>query len=106
MITKAEGINSPKDDSRLNFIIPSVNQLVKTYCANSFVDFYSTNKTETVTVNWDTYLVQLTESHIVGIVSVEERDTYSHSYSTLTTTAHEYYLDEATDCLYRTTGQG
>ena len=101
----AEGINSPKDDSRLNFIIPSVSQLVKTYCANSFVDFYSTNKTETISVNWETHIVQLTESPIVSIVSVEERDNYSQSYSTLTTGAHEYYLDESTDCLYRTTGQ-
>ena len=102
----AEGINSPKDDSRLNFIIPSVSQLVKTYCANSFVDFYSTNKTETISVNWETHIVQLTESPIVSIVSVEERDNYSQSYNTLTTGAHEYYLDESTDCLYRTTGQG
>ena len=101
----AEGINSPKDDSRLNFIIPSVSQLVKTYCANSFVDFYSTNKTETISVNWETHIVQLTESPIVSIVSVEERDNYSQSYNTLTTGAHQYYLDESTDCLYRTTGQ-
>ena len=43
----AEGITQPKDDSRLNVLIPSVSALVKTYCGNSFVDFYSTNKTET-----------------------------------------------------------
>ena len=42
----AEGITSPKEDLRINSLIPSVSQLVKTYCGNSFVDFYSSNKVE------------------------------------------------------------
>ena len=37
----AEGIQSPKDDLRINSLIPSISQLVKTYCGNSIVDFYS-----------------------------------------------------------------
>jgi len=41
---EAEGISNPKDDLRLNTIIPSVSQLVKTYCGNSFIDYYSSNK--------------------------------------------------------------
>jgi hypothetical protein len=100
----AEGINSPKDDARLNFLIPSVSELVKTYCGNSFVDYYSTNKVDTINIDWDTHIVQLTESPVNTIVSVEERDTYEDSYNTLTTTAHEYYLDTATDSVIRTTG--
>ena len=40
----AEGIQSPKDDYKITRIIDSVSQMVKTYCANSFLDFYSTNK--------------------------------------------------------------
>ena len=44
----AQGITKPKDDSRLNILIPSVSQLIKTYCGNSFVDYYSSNKTETI----------------------------------------------------------
>tara|TARA_S200002703_G_scaffold156605_1_gene162615 strand:+ start:859 stop:1449 length:591 start_codon:yes stop_codon:yes gene_type:complete len=100
----AEGIQSPKDDARLNFLIPSVSELVKTYCANSFVDYYSTNKVDTINVDWDTHIVQLTESPVNTIVSVEERETYDSSYTTLTTTSHEYYLDSATDSVIRTTG--
>lgn len=100
----AEGISSPKDDARLNFLIPSVSELVKTYCGNSFVDYYSTNKVDTINVDWDTHIVQLTESPVNTIVSVEERDTYEDSYNTLTTAAHEYYFDPVTDSVIRTTG--
>ena len=99
----AEGINTPKNDEQLNKIIPSVSQLVKTYCGNTFVDYYSTNKVDTINIDWDTHIVQLTESPVNSIVSVEERDSYASSYVTLTTTAHEYYLDSATDTIIRTT---
>jgi len=99
----AEGISSPKDDARLNFLIPSVSELVKTYCANSFVDYYSTNKVESINIDWDTHIVQLTESPVNTIVTVEERDSYGSSYNTLTTGAYEYYLDTTTDSLIRTT---
>ncbi|BCV00990.1 MAG: hypothetical protein CM15mV38_1340 [uncultured marine virus] len=34
------------EDAKLNVIIPSVSQAVKTYCGTSFVDFYSSAKTE------------------------------------------------------------
>ena len=100
----SEGIQSPKDDARLNFLIPSVSELVKTYCGNSFVDYYSTNKVESINVDWDTHIIQLTESPVNTIVSVEERETYDSSYTTLTTTSHEYYLNTSTDSIVRTTG--
>ena len=100
----AEGINTPKNDEQLNKIIPSVSQLVKTYCGNSFVDYYSTNKVDTINVDWATHIVQLTESPVNTIVSVEERNSYSANYETLTTTDYEYYLDSATDSIIRTTG--
>ena len=102
----AEGITQPKDDARLNVLIPSVSQLIKTYCGNSFVDFYSSNKTETIDVNWATHVVQLTESPINAIVSVQERTSYSGAYSTLTTGAYEYSLDTSTDSLLRTLANG
>jgi len=101
---ESEGIEKPKDDLRLNYLIPSVSQLVKTYCGNSFVDYYSTNKIDTINIDWDTHIVQLTESPVNTIVSVEERDTYEDSYNTLTTAAHEYYLDSVTDSVMCTTG--
>ncbi len=102
----AEGITQPKDDSRLNVLIPSVSQLVKTYCGNSFVDYYSSNKTENFDINWSTHIVQLTESPANAIVSVQERDSYDDSYTTLTTGAYEYYLNTETDSVYRTLTSG
>ena len=102
----AEGITQPKDDGRLNVLIPSVSQLIKTYCGNSFVDYYSSNKTETFNINWDTHLIQLTESPVNTIVSVQERANYSSSYTTLTNGAYEYSLDLDTDSILRTVSSG
>ena len=52
----AEGITQPKDDARLTVLVPSISELVKTYCGNTFVDFYSSNKTETFNIDWSTNL--------------------------------------------------
>ena len=99
---EAEGISSPKEDLRLATLVPAVSQLVKTYCANSIIDHYSTNKVETFSIDWDTYLVQLTESPVNAIVSVQKRDSVTESYSTVPTT--DYYLDTATDSVLYVTG--
>ena len=99
---EAEGISSPKDDLRLATLVPAVSQLVKTYCGNSLIDHYSTNKVETFSIDWDTYLVQLTESPVNTIVSVQKRDSVTESYSTVPTT--DYYLDTATDSVLYVTG--
>ena len=102
----AQGITQPKDDARLNVLIPSVSQLIKTYCGNSLVDYYSSNKTETFDINWSTHIVQLTETPVNAIVSVQERDDYGSAYTTLTTGAYEYSLDSNTDSILRTTSAG
>jgi len=102
----AEGISQPKEDARLNVLIPSVSQLVKTYCGNSFVDFFSTNKTETFNLDWATHIVQLTESPVNVIVSVQEALSYGATLTTLTTGAKEYALNKSTDCILRTTATG
>ena len=99
---EAEGISSPKEDLRLATIVPAVSQLVKTYCSNSLIDYYSSNKVETFSMDWDTHIAQLTESPVNTIVSVEKRDSVSESYSTVPTT--DYYLDKATDSVLYVTG--
>ena len=101
---EAEGISNPKDDLKLSALIPSVSQLVKTYCGTSFVDHYSSNKIETFSINWNTNLVQLTETPLVSIVSVEERDDYSSSYTTVPIT--EYFADTTLDAIYRVSTTG
>jgi len=103
---ESEGIASPKEDLRLNSLIPSVSQLIKTYCGNSLVDYYSSNKTETFNISWNTHAVQLTETPVNSIVTVKERSSYDATYETLTTGDHEYYFDYNTDSIFRTNGGG
>ena len=98
----AEGISNPKEDLRINALIPSVSQLVKTYCGNSIIDYYSTNKTETFNIDWNTHIIQLTESPVNTIVSVEERPSYQEDYVTLTAANYDYYFDATTDSILRT----
>lgn len=100
----SENIQSTKEDSRITSLIASVSALVKTYCGSSIVDHYSSNKVETFNINWATNLVQLTESPLVSIVSVEERDDYSSSYTTVPAT--EYFADTTLDVIYRVSTQG
>lgn len=102
----AKKLESLKDDDQLEALIDSVSQLVKTYCANSFVDYYSVDKVDTFNLTWDTNVVQLTESPVVSISSVKERGAYNEDYSTLTTGNYEYYFDADTDCVFRTNQSG
>ena len=102
----AEGIGSPKEDLRISRIIPSVSQLVKTYCGNRIIAIVSSDKTEEFDIYWDTYAVQLTESPVISITSAQERSGYDQSYTTLTTGAYEYYLDKRTDSVIRTNESG
>ena len=101
-----EGIASSKEDIRIQSLLVSVSQLVKTYCGNSFVDFYSNNKIEDFDIYWDTPAVQLTECPVNSIITVQERDGYDQSYTTLTTGAYEYYFDTRTDSIVRTNESG
>ncbi len=109
----AEGIQSTKDDTKLELLIDSVTQLVKTYCGSSITDFYSTAtlpsynniKTETISINWATNIVQLTECPIVLVHSVRERDSLSSSYKTLVANT-DYYIETGTDSIYRVTSSG
>ena len=109
----AEGIQSTKDDTKLELLINSVSELVKTYCGNSIVNFYSTltppsynnQKIETLTINWATNIVQLTECPLDTVHSVEERDSLSDSYTTLTENT-DYYIEYGTDSIYRVTSTG
>ena len=96
----AEQITNPRDDYKLSRIIDSVSQMVKTYCGNSIVDFHSTDKVETFTIDWATYAVQLTESPVNNIISVQERGSETGSYTTLTANTN-YQLETSTDILYR-----
>lgn len=98
------GITTVTSDFLLSSLIDSVSELVKTYCGNSIVEYYSTNKIETLNIDWSTHVAQLTESPVNVIISVEERSSYSSPYVLLTTDNHEYYFDSNTDSVFRTDG--
>ena len=97
-----EGIQNPKDDYNPSQLISSVSQLVKTYCGNTFIDYYSTDKVDTFSIDWDTHLVQLTESPVISVSAVETRDSVTSSYQAVTST--NYYLDYNTDTVLYVTG--
>ena len=103
----AEGLRGEKDDDRLAVIVPQVSDLVKKYCGVSFLDYYSTNKVETFTIE-DNYTstIIVSESPLVSINKVEERTSYSDDYQELLTTKYEYYIDEEADAIIRTNTSG
>lgn len=106
----SQKIESLKDDDRLQSLITSVSQLVKTYCANSFVDHNETttgvDKVESFTLSWYTNAIQVSESPLLSVSLVEERTSYDSAYSSLDAGAYEYYVDLDTDTIYRTNNSG
>jgi len=100
----AEQITNPRDDYKISRIIDSVSQIVKTYCGNSIIDFYTTNKVEEFNIDWSTYAVQLTESPVNTVVSVETRNDVTSAYTTIST--DDYYLDKNTDSILYVRGNG
>ena len=103
----AEGLRGEKDDDRLNVIVPQVSDLVKKYCGISFLDFYSTSKVETFSMNdTATTTVITSESPLVEVSKVEERTSYSEAYKELTTGNYEYYVDTESDAIIRTDKNG
>jgi len=102
----AGGLTNPKDDARLENLVTSVSQIVKTYCGNAFVDYYDTDKVELVNIEDSSNFLQLKESPIVSVTKVEERASYSSDYVEITEAAFEFYLDSDTDSILRTTSNG
>ena len=95
-----------EDNDRLSSLIAAVSQLVKTYCARSFVDYVSVDKIDTFNLDFATYTAQVTEAPIISVTKVEERATYGSDYVELTEAAFEFYIDQDTDCIFRTSSNG
>ena len=99
----AEGIQATKDDAKLELLIDSVSQLVKTYCNATFVDYYTNAKTEYFNINYNEAFIQLEEGPIVmgdDAPVVSERLDFTSSYTTLTQD-QDYYVDTDLDSIYR-----
>ena len=99
------GITSTNQDTRIAQLIVSVSQLVKTYCNNTFADFVSSAKTEIFNVDYNEHFVQLTETPLIAVTSVSERENPTATYNTLSNNS-EYYVDSVTDTIFRVDGSG
>ena len=107
------GLKGVQEDARINTLIPQVTQVVKTYCGTSFIDYYSTNKTEYFDILDDlTSRVMLDESPLVSVSQVQERDDQASSYVTLITEnsdssgKYEYIVNDDSDSITRTSATG
>ena len=103
------GITGVSEDAKLNVIIPSISQAVKSYCGTSIVDYYGSDKVEyfDITDN-ETYQIMVDESPLVSVSQVQERESQADAYVTLITEnsdssdKYEYMIDTVTDSIVRT----
>lgn len=89
-------------DESLGYIISSVSSLVKTYCGHSFIDYFTTARVETFSINKSQHAILLNEWPLNSVTSVEYRDTYDGAYVVLAAT--EYYVDSTADTLFKHDG--
>jgi len=86
LTTKADyktyaGIKSTNEDAVIDFIIPKVSQLVKTYCNRSFVDFWDTPKTEIFSGGVKKFI--LAECPVATVTSVQGSTDYGQTWTNL-----------------------
>lgn len=83
LVTKNEyknyaGISSQNQDDIIDTLIPKISALVKTYCKQSFIDYYGDPKSETF--NGGTQSLILKEYPVRNIYSVEYSLDYGQTY--------------------------
>ena len=87
LITKSEyktyaGITSTNHDAEIDFLVPKVSELVKTYCRRSFVDYFDEAKTEIFDGGFGSFILK--ESPVVQVISVSRSIDYGQNYTKLT----------------------
>jgi hypothetical protein len=107
------GIKGVNEDAKINVILPAISQAVKTYCGTSFIDHFSSDKTEFFDItDTSTTAVMVDESPLVSVTQVQERAGQADSYVTLITEnsdssgKYEYIIDTEMDMVRRTTATG
>ena len=86
LVTKAEykaylGISSTNSDAEIDFLIPKVSDLVKTYCRRTFIDYYDESKTEVFDGGFKE--IYLKETPVVNITSVAASEDFGKTYTSL-----------------------
>ena len=87
LVTKAEyktymGITSTNSDTEIDFLIPKVSDLVKSYCRRTFVDYYTDIKVEVFDGGFKE--LYLKETPVVTVSSVQYSEDYGKTYTSLT----------------------
>ena len=91
-------ITKTDSDNELQFIVDSVNVLVRTFVGHSIIDHYTTPIVESFNVKQGQTGLQLNEWPIVQVISVQTRNDYTQPYEILDPTL--YYVDTDVDCIY------
>jgi len=106
-----KGISSNINDDKIEALLTSTSQLVRTYCSQEFDTYagpYGTS--EVFDIQWGTHVVQLHESPVISINSVFERTSQSEPYVELfsngTNGSYDWYFDPVTDAIFRTMENG
>lgn len=86
LVTKAEykaymGISSTNSDAEIDFLIPKVSDLVKTYCRRTFIDYYDEAKTEYFDGGFKKLILK--ESPVVNVTSVAYSEDFGKTYTSL-----------------------
>jgi hypothetical protein len=85
-------------DVELQYIIDSVNTLVRTFVGHSIIDYYTTPYEETFNVSQGQSALQLKEWPIRAVSKVETREDYDKPYVIMSTA--EYHVDTSVDCIF------
>jgi len=86
LVTRAEyknylGITSTNKDQEIDFLIPKVSSLVKTYCRRTFIDYYNDAKTEIFDGGFSELILK--ETPVVSIQDVSISTNYGQTYTKL-----------------------
>lgn len=99
-----KGIEHFKDDDKISALVTPISELAKTYCGTSFIDYYSSARTEVFDIlDNQTSEIFVTESPLNAVTSVQERSSMTDSYKTLVDNT-DYYVDTEHDRVYRIDG--
>ena len=85
------GIKNTNSDAIIDFLIPKVSNLVKTYCRRTFVDHWVDPKVEIFNGGFPEII--LPETPVISITTLERSVDYGQTYETLTPFV-DYVLDQ------------
>ena len=90
------GINSTNQDAVITALIPTVSELVKTFCRRTFIDYVDDAKTEVFSGGVSRYYLK--EFPILGLSGVEYSTDYGQTYTSLTEFT-DFVLDSEDDSI-------